>query len=269
MTSSANTYSLSSWSTSLTRGVDPLGSNFASMVGGNVMSRELVLYNLTENTYPDHVIDNFKTDNRGNNTIQVLIIAERGLLKFLWFGQRNGMTGQSIPLKDPNANRDHANLFAQYWEAAMMDVIEQGDHSKNAVWGGLMSAGAQARSAVGVIISGRCRDLAEHQLLQFPVFARGHSTLGQSPFTRPSEINVPLLIQLQGNISEKDPFPPVTVEPGDWMVADIDGVVCVPKALESRVIELASKGRAVDELCMRYIQAGNGVQASFKAHRGK
>jgi len=132
-----------------------------------------------------------------------------------------------------------------------------------------MSAGAKDRSVVGVIISGRCRDLAEHCVLGFPVFARGHSTLGQSPFTRPSEINVPLIIQPQGFVSEQDQFPPVKVEPGDWMIADSDGVVCVPKALESKVVELATKGRTIDELCMRDIQAGKGIQASFRAYRGK
>ncbi|KAG5638450.1 hypothetical protein H0H81_012515 [Sphagnurus paluster] len=159
--------------------------------------------------------------------------------------------------------------FVDTAPAGSVIVIEAPAHAKNAVWGGLMSAGAQARSVTGVIISGRCRDLSEHEALNFPVFARGHSTLGQSPYTRPSEINVQLTIEAQGNTTTKCQFPPVVVAPGDWMVADRDGVVCVPKALESQVIALAEKGRAVDALCMGDIQAGKGVQASFKAHRGK
>lgn len=138
--------------------------------------------------------------------------------------------------------------------------------AKSAVWGGLMSAGAQARGATSVVISGRCRDLGEHRALGFPVFARGHSTLGQSPFTRPSAINVPLTIKPQG--PGADTFAPVTVEPGDWIIADVDGVVCVPRALEERVLELAEKGREIDALCMDDIKAGKGVQNSFKLHRG-
>jgi len=130
-----------------------------------------------------------------------------------------------------------------------------------------MTAGAQARGATGVIISGRCRDLGEHRSLGFPVFSRGHSTLGQSPFTRPSAINVPLTIRTQG--PGADSFPAVTIQPGDWMVADEDGVVCVPRNLESQVVELATKGREVDSRCMDDIKAGKGVKASFKLHRGK
>jgi regulator of RNase E activity RraA len=128
-----------------------------------------------------------------------------------------------------------------------------------------MTAGAQARSVKGVIISGRCRDVAEHRDSNFPVFARGHSTLGQSPWTRPSAVNVPLMIQPRGSDGE---FPAVPVVPGDWMVADEDGVVCVPREMEEKVVQLAAKGRDVDERCMKDIREGLGVQASFKKYRG-
>jgi len=129
-----------------------------------------------------------------------------------------------------------------------------------------MTAGAQARSAIGVIISGRCRDLAEHRALQFPVFARGTSTLGQSSFTRASEVNVALLIKAQGDIGA---LHAVRVRPGDWIVADEDGVVCVSHELEAQVIDLATEGRRIDELCMADIKAGKGIQSAFQAHRGK
>lgn len=132
-----------------------------------------------------------------------------------------------------------------------------------------MTAGAKARGALGVIISGRCRDLAEHRGAAFPVFARGHSTLGQSPFTRPSAVNVPLTILPQLVGDHKDAFPALRVEPGDYMVADEDGVVCVPRDLVDRVVQLAEKGREIDSRCMKDIMAGSGVQEAFKRHRGK
>lgn len=133
-----------------------------------------------------------------------------------------------------------------------------------------MTAGARTRGALGVIISGRCRDLAEHRDVNFPVFARGHSTLGQSPFTRPSAVNVPVVIAPEGvTPGAEGAFPPAEVKPGDWMLADEDGVVCVPAELISQVIELAQKGRDVDARCLEDIRAGSGVQEAFKRHRGK
>lgn len=128
-----------------------------------------------------------------------------------------------------------------------------------------MTAGALARGVVGVVISGRCRDLSEHRSLAFPVFARGRSTLGQLHFTRPSAVNVALTIVSEGAGN----FPPATIHPGDWIIADENGVVCIPDALREQVIELAMKGREIDCNCMKDIKAGKGVKASFQAHRGQ
>lgn len=128
-----------------------------------------------------------------------------------------------------------------------------------------MSAGAQVRQTLGVVISGRCRDIQEHNSLGYPVFARGHSTLGQSPFTCPSAVNVPLEIHPR---DAEETFPAVTVHPGDYIVADVDGVVCVPQQDVQKVVETAKKWKEIDERCMKYIKAGKGIQVTFKTHRG-
>lgn len=129
-----------------------------------------------------------------------------------------------------------------------------------------MTAGAQSRGVAGVVISGRCRDLFEQESFRFPIFARGNSTLGQSPFTRPSAVQVPVTIH---PVPADEGFPSLTVDPGDLVVADRDGVVVVPKEMADKVVELAGKGREVDDRCMEDIKAGLGVQVSFKKHRGK
>ena len=130
-----------------------------------------------------------------------------------------------------------------------------------------MSAGAKSRGALGVVISGRCRDLDEHRNQGFPVFARGHSTLGQSPFTRPSAVNIPVTINPEG--APEGSFPAAVVNPGDIIVADEDGVVFVAQDMGDKVVALAQKGREVDAKCMEDIQTGKGVQETFKKHRGK
>lgn len=163
----------------------------------------------------------------------------------------------------------HAKIQTLY-DAVRDRALPLPPEAKNAVWGGLMTAGAKARGAIGVVISGRCRDLAEHRNAGFPVFARGHSTLGQSPFTRPSEVNVPLTIQPQyPSEAVKDTFKAVVVEPGDYVVADEDGVVCVPVDLVDKVVALATKGREVDARCLADISGGSGVLEAFRRHRGK
>lgn len=127
-----------------------------------------------------------------------------------------------------------------------------------------MTAGARTRGCLGVVLDGRCRDLNEHRQVGFPVFSRGLSTLGQGGFTRPSELNVPLTIS--GAFDEA--LGPVTVHPGDIVVADADGVVCVPKEMVEDVAERCERGREIDEKCLAGIQAGKGIAETFKLHRG-
>lgn len=133
-----------------------------------------------------------------------------------------------------------------------------------------MSTGAKQRGVLGVIIDGRCRDILEHRALDFPVYARGHSTVGQSMFTRPSELNVPITIYPKSVAPGEyggDAFPTVTVNPGDWIVADVDGVVCVPVALIDQVGELCQKARDIDAKCVEEIKNGASIQEAFMKWR--
>ncbi|KAI0339808.1 RraA-like protein [Trametopsis cervina] len=160
--------------------------------------------------------------------------------------------------------------FVDTTPAGSVVVVAAPPQTKNAVWGGLMTAGAQRRGALGVVISGRCRDLSEHREANFPVFARGHSTLGQSPFTRPSAVNVPVTISPEGvTPNSEGAFPEAVLNPGDLVIADEDGVVFLAPSLAEQVLVLAEKGRVVDAKCMEDIRAGSGVQEAFKKHRGK
>lgn len=162
--------------------------------------------------------------------------------------------------------------FVDAAEPDSVMLIGAPSSTRSAVWGGLMTARAQSIGVKGVVLDGRCRDLAEHRESGFPVFARGHSILGQSPFTRPSELQVPLEIAdptVPLDEQGQPMFPPVTVQPGDYLLGDLDGVVSVPKNMAEQVIELATKGRDVDDKCMQDLRAGKGIKETFALHRGK
>lgn len=154
-------------------------------------------------------------------------------------------------------------------------VVTAPSLTRSAVWGGLMTARAQQLDLQGVVLDGRCRDLGEHREAGFAVFARGHSTQGQSPFTRPSELQVPITIhdpstRDQEEDAAKNPrMPSVTVRPGDFVLADMDGVMIVPPGVADEVVRLALKGRAEDEKCLRDIHAGMPVKDAFAKNRTK
>ncbi|WFD35775.1 hypothetical protein MCUN1_002637 [Malassezia cuniculi] len=173
-----------------------------------------------------------------------------------------------VAQSDTNAPKPPKH-FVDAAEPESVMLISSPPNTRSAVWGGLMTARAQSLGVKGVVIDGRCRDLSEHRESNFPVFARGHSILGQSPFTRPSELQIPLEIRDPTLPAGEPAFPSVTVNPGDILLADIDGVVAVPKDLVERVIELATEGRRVDGLCMDDLKAGKGIKETFALHRGK
>jgi regulator of RNase E activity RraA len=97
-----------------------------------------------------------------------------------------------------------------------------------AVWGGLMTAGAVANEHAGAILDGGVRDLAEiRRDYDFPVFARDVSpgtTLG-----RYKTVAAQVPVEVGG----------VVVHPGDIVVADVDGVVVVPRGKAAEVLAMA------------------------------
>jgi regulator of RNase E activity RraA len=55
--------------------------------------------------------------------------------------------------------------------------------------------------------------------------------------------------------------------PGDIVIADLDGVVVIPRGKIGEVVELAEKGKGVDERIAKDLKAGRGVAESFAKWR--
>lgn len=114
-------------------------------------------------------------------------------------------------------------------EAGSVIVIGGSPALENvAVWGGLMTAGAVANKHEGAVLMGGMRDLTEiRRDYDFPVYAKTvtpGTTLGRF---KTLDSNVALTLG------------EVTIHPGDLIVGDVDGVVCVPKAHVDAVLELS------------------------------
>ncbi|KAI9317289.1 ribonuclease E inhibitor RraA/Dimethylmenaquinone methyltransferase [Dichotomocladium elegans] len=148
--------------------------------------------------------------------------------------------------------------FADAATEGSVMVISAPSDVKGAVWGGLMSARAKAKKVQGVVIDGRVRDLREHRSMEYPVFAKDHSILAQNAFVRPSEIQVPITMSTS----------PVVVNPGDIIIADTDGVICVPVDLVDKVVESCAKYVAIDDKCMEALHQGHGIKETFAKYRG-
>jgi len=107
-------------------------------------------------------------------------------------------------------------------------------------WGEVLAIAAQQRSLAGLVIHGGRRDVAELAALDFSVFARHVTVVGIGKL-HTGAFAVP--IRVAG----------ATVEPGDLVVGDADGVVVIPAAdvagtLESADVRVTAEERALDAL---------------------
>ncbi|KAF9988558.1 hypothetical protein BGZ75_009221 [Mortierella antarctica] len=170
-------------------------------------------------------------------------------------------TVQMVPVSDTEAPKPDQHFVDAIPEGTVV-CISQPSNMVNAVWGGLMTARAQIKGALGVIVDGRIRDLNEQREAGFPVFAKATSIMGAGPFTRASALNVPITMQPNPD------HPAVTIHPGDYIVADADGIVVIPKDLLAQVDERCKKSTAVDDQCMEALKAGESIVATFKKYRG-
>lgn len=119
-------------------------------------------------------------------------------------------------------------------------VVHVGGHYEAGYWGEVMSQAARARGLAGLVIDGCVRDGAILERFGFPVFARGLCIRGTGKdFDARGWINAPTL------------FGDVTVQPGDLIVGDTDGVVAIPRA---RIDEVLAKARQREEDEARIIE---------------
>jgi regulator of RNase E activity RraA len=112
-------------------------------------------------------------------------------------------------------------------------VVDAGGDLTNALLGELMVRYAIRREIGGIVLNGAIRDLEFIAGGAFPVFAAGVTHRG--PYKDgPGEINVPIAID------------GMVIQPGDLILGDADGVLCVPYD-DVEAVLVAARGKVAAE----------------------
>ena len=125
---------------------------------------------------------------------------------------------------------------------------------RGALWGELLSTHTRARGGRGTVLDGLSRDSWGIVDMKFPVFATG-----LSPADSKGRLEV---IAIRTTI----PVAGVSVANGDLVVADEDGCVVVPAAIEEEVVSAALKKVGGENTMRDILRKGASIRAVFKEH---
>ncbi|MEV0720003.1 hypothetical protein AB0H87_36040, partial [Asanoa sp. NPDC050611] len=113
---------------------------------------------------------------------------------------------------------------------------------------------AVVNGCVGAIVDGYSRDVAAIRRRGFPLWARGTHPADSAGRLDAVARNVPVTV---GG---------VRIEPGDLILADVDGVVVVPAARAERVIAAAETKAGIEDTVRAELAGGRTIAETYAKH---
>lgn len=136
-------------------------------------------------------------------------------------------------------------------EAGDVVVIDNAGHQVS-TWGGIASFAAKNRGVSGLVVDGGVRDLEEIVEFGFPAFSRHVLPISGKGRVKITALNT--VVKIDG----------VMVSPGDVIVADGTGIVCVPAGVAEQVLKIAWEFERQDRLAIEEVKKGLSFSEALK-----
>lgn len=169
------------------------------------------------------------------------------------------LAGRAMPVLMIDVHGPQKKPFGKLTEA--LDQLQPGEiylasggDMRCAYWGEILTATAKKRGAVGAVVNGFHRDTPRVLEQKWPVFTRGRFAQDSGVRTQVADYRCPIEV---GQVS---------VEPGDFVFGDLDGVVIVPRRVEAEVITEALKKASGENLVRKEIENGMSSTAAFQKY---
>jgi 4-hydroxy-4-methyl-2-oxoglutarate aldolase len=165
---------------------------------------------------------------------------------------RAKITGQAVTVQLSKGDLVDPLKALEMGQPGDVIVVDAGGDPNTSVCGGLMGGLAQNRGIRGMIVDGAGRDTDELEDIGWPIWTRAITPRGtHTMFSgRKDELSINVPIACGG----------VPVNPGDFIVADLMGVVVIPLARAEEVVRLASEQAEREEKTRAWVKQGKTIE---------
>jgi len=138
-------------------------------------------------------------------------------------------------------------------------VLATCGHRTSGPWGENTSISAQLRGCHGLVTDGGVRDASALIAMGFPTFCRFVTPVYSQGRFAITGYQIPVV--LPGQLSET-----VTIHPGDFILADQDGIVVVPARLAEDVLLAAEELRTIEERIRAALRSGEDREQVYRRY---
>lgn len=167
--------------------------------------------------------------------------------------------GTSTGVRDEAGRYKRMKMITQM-TSPCVEVRDRGTPFNVALYGELSATAARAHGAVGAVIDCGTRDSSRLIEMGFPVFARFRTPIEAFGRYVMLECQVPIL--LSGELIET-----VTVNPGDFIFGDLDGVMVIPQDLTLQVLAECERIVGVEDAARTEFARGDDPVEGFQRHK--
>ena len=158
-----------------------------------------------------------------------------------WAGAK--ICGRIATVDCPPGDNLMLHLAVAAAEPGSLLVANAGGFTRAGAWGEILTVAAQAKGVAGLVIDGAVRDIEAICALRFPIFSRGLA-IGACTKERFGSLDQPFV------------FGGVTIQPGDLIFGDSDGLVVIEQARLNEVYESACQRRDFEVKLIEGLRAG-------------